>query len=136
MHPTMSRLYQATTVDGKAPTQAEIARRLDTTSQAVNNWETRGISHQGAQKAQRVFGVNAAWILTGSGPVRVSSQPVGLDVAKLADLIETVEASAIQARRDIPPRTKARILASLYASNASREAVDAALVSIFATMED
>lgn len=85
------------------------------------------------------LGVSSHWLETGKGkkePQLVDpSQSVGLDVTKLTDLIETLEAAAVQAGRDIPPRTKARVLASLYASNASREAVVAALASIFA-LED
>jgi transcriptional regulator with XRE-family HTH domain len=68
--------------------------------------------------------------------VEEASQPMGPDPDKLADLIEALEAAAIQARREIPPRTKARLVASLYASNANRETVKAALASILATLED
>lgn len=139
MHPTMQRLYQATATAGTNLLQAELARRLNTSSQVVNNWESRGISQKGANHAQAEFGVSATWILNGTGPMRTvphPSHPVGFDVEKLADLIETVEAAAIQANRPIPPRTKARILASLYSSDASKEAVKAALASILATLED
>ncbi len=75
----------------------------------------------------------------GNAPPR-TSQSVGLDVGKLADLIETVEAAVAQSRRPLPARTKAKIIATLYshdqaAAASSPQAVRVALASILASME-
>lgn len=87
--------------------------------------------------------VNPDWLETGRGvkEVGAASQPVGLDVAKLTSLLETVEAAVTQARKIVPARTKARIVAALYADEqasaaGSAEAVRATLASILATLED
>jgi phage repressor protein C with HTH and peptisase S24 domain len=47
---------------------AALARRLGETEQTVTNWGSRGVSKQGAMKAQAEFGVSANWLLTGIGP--------------------------------------------------------------------
>ena len=65
----------------------------------------------------------------------IPSQPQRLDTEKLADLLETVEAAILQSRRQVPVRTKARLVAALYADEqasaaASAQAVQAALSSI------
>lgn len=46
MDSTMKRLYEAVRVatDGRVITQADVARALNTSSQRIKNWETRGIS--------------------------------------------------------------------------------------------
>lgn len=69
------------------------------------------------------------------------SQAVGLDVAKLADLIETVEMAIERSGRRLPAKTKARLLAALYGDDqasaaSSAQAVQAALASILATLEE
>lgn len=87
------------------------------------------------------LGVSLQYLETGEGPrTGPASQPVGLDVAKLTDLLATVEAATEKAGVRLPPRVKARLVASLYADReasaaASAQAVQAALVSILATME-
>jgi transcriptional regulator with XRE-family HTH domain len=68
-----------------------------------------------------------------------ASQPQRLDTEKLTDLLETVEAAVTQSRRQIPARTKARIVAALYADEqasaaASPQAVQSALSSILSSL--
>lgn len=132
---------------GAEPSQAAFARKIGKDKNQVNQWlgraGRRNLSGDTARELERILGKPTGWMdqehgagLNDSAASAPASQSVGLDVPKLTELIETLEAATIQAQRDIPPRTKARILASLYASNASREAVAAALVSIFATLED
>lgn len=91
------------------------------------------------------LGVSVAWLETGKGlktarPAVAPSQDSGLDVGKLADLLGTVEAAVEKARLKLPPKVKARLVATLYADKeasvaASAEKVQAALVGILATME-
>lgn len=81
MHPTMRRLYDATAVEGFELAQAEVARRLNTSSQRIKNWEIRGISQQGANEAQTVFGVSSTGLLNVGGAQFVThpqSQPARL----------------------------------------------------------
>ena len=73
IHPTMTRLYAAFEERTRAANpkarvgQSALARKLGTSPQVVKNWEARGISQRGAQKAQAILGVNATWILDGTG---------------------------------------------------------------------
>lgn len=68
MHPTVQRLYDAMASIHRRPvTQAELARHLNTSSQRVKNWEARGISQQGANEVQTALGINATYILEGTG---------------------------------------------------------------------
>lgn len=70
MHPTMQRIYAAATagklIKGQYP-QAELARKLNMTSQRVKNWESRGVAQQGAVAVQIKLGINASWIMSGQG---------------------------------------------------------------------
>jgi len=67
IHPTMARLYEAAALLKGLSGQSEVARALNMSPQRVNNWEVRGISQEGANKAQLGLGINATWILTGKG---------------------------------------------------------------------
>lgn len=128
MHPTMRRLYEATRSNGRELKQADLARRLNTSSQRIKNWEIRGISQQGANEAQTEFGVSSTWLLDGEGPSHIElalSQPERLDAERLADLIEVVENAAIKANRLLSPKAKARIVVSLYQSEQVPAAVEA-----------
>lgn len=87
MHPTMARLYQAARSRG-ITTQAGLAATLNTSSQRVKNWESRGISQQGANEAQAVMGVSSTWILDGTGsPDAGASQSTRPDFRRVADSI-------------------------------------------------
>lgn len=44
-----------------------LARALHTTDGTVGNWASRGVSRSGAMTAQSVFGVCAAWVISGKG---------------------------------------------------------------------
>ncbi|MGA0588840.1 LexA family transcriptional regulator [Dyella sp. KRB-257] len=58
MHPSMRRLYEAAKERGdNAP--AKVARRLNVSPQRLQNWESRGISREGALTAQQAYGVDA-----------------------------------------------------------------------------
>lgn len=67
MHPSMKRLYQAALVVSGDTIPADVARRMNTTQQRINNWETRGVSQEGAIEAERAYGVSPRWILDGTG---------------------------------------------------------------------
>lgn len=58
MHLSMRRLYDAAKERGDdAP--AKVARRLNVSPQRLQNWESRGISKEGALAAQDAYGVDA-----------------------------------------------------------------------------
>ncbi len=88
------------------------------------------------------LGVQLSYLETGKGGKEpAASQPAGLDVAKLADLLGTVESAIASARVTVAPMVKARLVASLYADKeasaaSSARAVQAALASILSTMEN
>jgi len=65
IHPSMSALYQAAVVLEDAQ-PAQVARRLDITPQRLQNWESRGISKEGALDAQRIYGVDATALRDGT----------------------------------------------------------------------
>lgn len=68
MNEQMKRLYDAALEMRGIASQAELARALNTSSQTINNWESRGISKQGLLSAQRDLGISASWLETGVGP--------------------------------------------------------------------
>lgn len=62
----------------RVATFADIGVRLDESSAVMTNWKARGISRDGALEAQRRFGCNAWWLLTGEGPQSVSDWPFAM----------------------------------------------------------
>lgn len=99
MHPTAARLYEAAELSQKGSvTQAELARLLNTTSQVIKNWESRGVSKAGATTVQAALGVNATFVLEGTGPALLTpptggadpSQAERLDFQTIGDAVEVL----------------------------------------------
>jgi hypothetical protein len=67
MHESMQRLYKIAHAREEIRRQSEIAAALNESQQVVKNWESRGISKDGALKAQARFGCDANWLLV-DGP--------------------------------------------------------------------
>lgn len=79
LHVQMERLYKAARESGRLSGEAdqtEMARLLNVAPQNVNNWEKRGPSKEALLDAQASFGVNATWVLNGSGPMFVGGAAV------------------------------------------------------------
>lgn len=93
-------------------------------------------------KLAKYFGVHPADILgadlSGAPKAVAASQSEGLDVARLTLLIECFEGALLDARRQLDPSRKARILGLMYADQGipnTREAFEAALRGVFMAME-
>ena len=70
MHASMKRLLQAAKIARPSiETVADLARALNQSDQAVNNWGSRktGVSNEGRLLAQKELGVSANWIEDGQG---------------------------------------------------------------------
>lgn len=69
MHETTERLFAAVEVldPGRAIT-SEVARRLNVGDNLVTNWKTRGVSFEGAIRAEAAYGIPAAWVMSGNVP--------------------------------------------------------------------
>lgn len=76
----MIRLYEAAKEMADLDTQAELARRLNTSSQRIKNWESRGVSQGGANQAQEVLGINSTYVLSGVGDVAVGRRRAADDI--------------------------------------------------------
>lgn len=61
------RLYAAAKQLANVEGQTALAALLHESPQAINNWESRGVSERGALKAQAILGCDANWLLTGAG---------------------------------------------------------------------
>jgi phage repressor protein C with HTH and peptisase S24 domain len=61
LHPSVARLY-AVAADNGDDMPARVAERLRVSPQTLNNWESRGISKEGALQAQDVYGCDANWL--------------------------------------------------------------------------
>lgn len=64
LHPSVEALYRAAmSHDDRQP--ADVARRMNVSPQVLQNWESRGISKQGALQAQRTYDVDATALMRG-----------------------------------------------------------------------
>lgn len=82
MHETMTRLYQAAKELKNIDGQSALARYLNTSPQAIKNWEGRGISSKGLIQASKTFGVSVEWLETGEGamhPVETEANAPAFD---------------------------------------------------------
>lgn len=113
LHPTMTRLYTAATTRGFLR-PSDVAAELNASQQRLKNWDSRGISCEGAIDAQARLGINAVWILTGDGSPDMSSQSVGLDASRLATVLEIVEGAIADSRKRVPPMFKATMVKRVY----------------------
>lgn len=81
MHETAARLYLAAKELRDVEGQSAVARLLNESPQTLRNWEIRGVSSQGAVKAQLAIGCDAAWLLGGVGEMqRKAAGNSGIDV--------------------------------------------------------
>ena len=71
LHPSYVRLCEVAKEVGGCNTDSEIAVALDDVQQTVHNWQRRGVSKQGALKAEARFRCRASWILDGNEPKMV-----------------------------------------------------------------
>lgn len=72
--------------------QVDVANALNESSQTVKNWEARGVSKDGALKAQRRLGVSATYLLDGLEPALVgASQPARPDPDILARTVTVLK---------------------------------------------
>lgn len=89
MHPSMRRLYDSQ----PAKTQAHLARAMNESAQTINNWEARGISKEGALKAQAAFGTNALWLLEGKGEPSIGQSPA--EAKEWSDVLAYAQAAGL-----------------------------------------
>ena len=68
-HPSIERLFLAARESGYVR-QNQLAEALELSHVAIVKWVRRGVSREGAERFERRFGVRAAWILFGDGPMR------------------------------------------------------------------
>lgn len=102
MHPQMERLYHAARKLKGIHGQAELARAFNTSSQAIHNWELRGISKQGLLLAQRSIGCSVSWLDTGSGSMvhgETTPRPRSAADARRVPLVSYLDAGAWTERR-------------------------------------
>lgn len=141
-----SRLDEAV-AELRLTTRTELAQRLtdsDNATQVAGQWVQRSRMPAKYRKPLEDLGISIDYLNDAAGRLRIApraSQPVGLDVAKLAFLLEELEAALVEARQSLPPRTKARVVAALYADKeasaaSSQENLRAMLRGIFVTRED
>lgn len=62
----MERLYAIAKARCGDTTQAAVAVRMNVKAQVVSNWESRGVSKEGAIEAERYYGASPLWILEGN----------------------------------------------------------------------
>lgn len=86
MHPSMEKLYQVARETKSIVGQSAVARALVESPQTVKNWERRGISKNGAIKAQAVFGINANELLATGKEVHIPADVPAITPAGTATL--------------------------------------------------
>jgi transcriptional regulator with XRE-family HTH domain len=87
-----------------------LAKQLGVTEQTLHNYRTRGSDPSRRMLIQiaAATGVSVEWLATGKDPVG------RLDPSRLHDVVETVEALLEMTDRELTPRSKAEMIATIY----------------------
>lgn len=140
------RRENLTVLVGAEPSQAAFARKVRKDKNQVNQWlgrsGSRNISAEIAREIEEKCGKPRGWMdhdRSGAPETQAEqgSQSVGLDSTRLALMIECLEGALLDAKRELDPSRKARILTLLYADPGignTREAVQSALRVAFMAM--
>lgn len=68
MHPSVMRLLDYARRKVRHPLSAgEIGRQMNVSAATMTNWKARGISKEGAIRAEALFGCSVTWLLNGDG---------------------------------------------------------------------
>ena len=89
MHPSVQRLYDGMSHLLGNHKQSDLARLLGETSQQIHAWERRGVSERGALKVQEQHGINATWILNGSGTKLILQPSTAQSEAGILERVRT-----------------------------------------------
>lgn len=68
MHATLKRLYECAGIDPAQDGPTRLANKIGESPAVISNWNRRGVSQEGAIRAQRQFGWSSAYILDGVKP--------------------------------------------------------------------
>lgn len=139
---------------GDKQAQTTIAERIGVNQGTVSKWSKlleKGSKSEpefrGMARLAAALGISLADLahrdLEAEGPSPTSasqaaSQPLRLDTARLALLIECMEGGLLDSGRLLDPNRKARIISLMYADAgipSTREAVEAAMRGVFMVME-
>ena len=115
MHDSMKRLLDLARErtrhlgDGqRVETFTDLGNRLNVSSAVMTNWKARGISKEGALDAQRMWGINALWLLERRAPATIDGG--GLLTAEVTTRLVQLEANELRraenqlrAYLDMPP---------------------------------
>jgi hypothetical protein len=77
MHDSVSRLLTFARSDQskkRIRSVTELGKALNISSATLTNWKSRGVSKEGANMAEEVFGVSPLHVLKGAGPAASSAQ--------------------------------------------------------------
>lgn len=96
MHPSYIRLMEAAKMATGGTARevhrpADLARDINESPQRIHNWRTRGVSKEGAIKAEKLYGVSATFILDGAEPRPSPTQPSGAPPAPPRDFADRRE---------------------------------------------
>lgn len=96
MHETMSRLYEAALalkgIDGskEADGASAVAALLNMSPQVLKNWESRGVSAEGAIKAEEAIGCRAAWVYSNHGEMGKAPPHLPVPLVTMNDLVSEI----------------------------------------------
>jgi hypothetical protein len=105
IHPSTQRLYQAAKDLRDVTGLSAVARLLGATPQIVKNWESRGVSSDGALLAQKLIGCNANWLLEGVVQMRDTTWSPTPPDTQVGSIQPSASLYAFKAEPDWPFRT-------------------------------
>jgi hypothetical protein len=120
MNSQMARVYEGAAAALKhAVTPTALASAINEAPQVINNWERRGPSSKGLLAFQRELGINATWVITGTGQPLLDTGPTARQrepgYVDLPAALTTAERDLVLAFRTITKRRQVAVLAELMA---------------------
>lgn len=113
-HPSIKRLFGVAKERGDT-TPTQVAKTMNVSSQTFTNWTSRGLSLEGALRAQLTYGCDANWLLgIAPQPRQFGSGEATLDMQLMRSAILVTE-RAIHARRVVvTPEARAAFTLGAY----------------------
>lgn len=116
MHPSMEMLYRMARETKSIVGQSAVARAMVESPQTVKNWERRGISKNGAIKAQALFGCNANELLATGKQVHLPADVLAIAPASTVTLTPKTDkwiVEAIEIMQDLDEAQKQAMVARM-----------------------
>ncbi|WP_387693065.1 helix-turn-helix domain-containing protein [Photorhabdus sp. RM71S] len=110
--------------------QKELAKRMNTSAQTVNNWLKRdSISREAAQQISEIYGYSLDWLLNGVEPPKLGDRPKYIPENETAVYLTPKQKELLDIYDSLPDEEAERFLREMKAKKAHFDAIFAEMLA-------